>query len=75
MQRCLTEDQLARLETLATEAGMTCGGGTCAQLRCGEEARRTHDQGLMVHLCCAEDVHPRGAYQYFTIPIGEDIGA
>ena len=27
MQRCLTEDQLARLETLATEAGMTCGGG------------------------------------------------
>ena len=43
MQRCLTEDQLARLETLATEAGMTCGGGACAQLRCGEEARRTHD--------------------------------
>ena len=43
VQCCLTEDQLARLETLATEAGMTCGGGACAQLRCGEEARRTHD--------------------------------
>jgi hypothetical protein len=42
VQRCLTEDQLARLETLATEAGMTCGGA-CAQLRCREEARRTHD--------------------------------
>ena len=41
---------------------------------CGEETRRTHDHGLMVHLCCAEDVHPRGAYQYFTIPLGEDIG-
>jgi hypothetical protein len=29
----------------------------------------------MVYLCCANEVHPRGAYQYFTIPPGEDIGA
>jgi hypothetical protein len=46
-----------------------------ARLRCGEEARRTHDDGLMVYLWCANDVHPRGAYQYFTIPAGENIGA
>jgi hypothetical protein len=29
----------------------------------------------MVYLWCADDVHPRGAYQYFTIPPGENIGA
>jgi hypothetical protein len=29
----------------------------------------------MVYLWCADDVHPRGAYQYFTIPPGELIGA
>ena len=74
--RRLTEDQRARVEELAGEAGTTCEGCGSARLRCGEEARRTHDHGLMVHLCCcAEDVHPRGAYQYFTIPLGEDIGA
>jgi hypothetical protein len=28
----------------------------------------------MVYLWCANDVHPRGAYQYFTIPAGENIG-
>ena len=74
MQR-LTEQQRARVEQLAREAGTTCEGCGSAQLRCGEEARRTHDQGLMVYLLCAADVHPRGAYQYFTIPPGESIGA
>ena len=29
----------------------------------------------MVYLWCADDVHPRGAYQYFIIPPGEAIGA
>jgi hypothetical protein len=29
----------------------------------------------MVYLWCADDIHPRGAYQYFTIPPGEAIGA
>jgi hypothetical protein len=29
---------------------------------------------LTVYLWCANDVHPRGAYQYFTIPPGEVIG-
>ena len=43
---------------------------------CAAERRRhrTYDQGLMVYLWCANDVHPRGAYQYFTIPAGEFIG-
>ena len=74
MQR-LTEDQRASVEKLATEAGTTCEGCGSAQLRCGEEARRTRDHGLMVYLWCPNDVHPRGAYQYFTISPGEDIGA
>ena len=73
MQR-LTEDQRASVEKLATEAGTTCEGCGSAQLRCGEEARRTHDHGLMIYLWCPNDVHPRGAYQYFTIPPGEVIG-
>jgi hypothetical protein len=71
----LTEDQRARVEKLARDEGTTCEGCGCARLRCGEEARRTHDHGLMVYLCCANEVHPRGAYQYFTILPGEDIGA
>jgi hypothetical protein len=54
--------------------GTTCEGCGSARLRCGEEARRTHDQGLMVYLWCDEDIHPRGAYQYFTIPPGKAIG-
>jgi hypothetical protein len=29
----------------------------------------------MVYLWCADDVHPREAYQYFTIPPWEAIGA
>jgi hypothetical protein len=70
----LTEDQRARVEELAQEAGTTCEGCGSAKLRCGEEAHRTYDQGLMVYLWCANDVHPRGAYQYFTIPAGEFIG-
>jgi hypothetical protein len=49
MQR-LTEDQRASIEKLATEAGTTCEGCGSAQLRCGEEARRTHDHGLTVYL-------------------------
>ena len=73
MQR-LTEDQRARIEKLATEEGTTCEGCGRAGLRCGEEARRTQDHGLMIYLWCANDVHPRGAYQYFTIPAGENIG-
>jgi hypothetical protein len=72
--QCLTEDQRTRIEKLAREVGTTCEGCGSARLRCGEEARRTHDQGLMVYLWCADDVHPRGAYQYFTIPAGEVIG-
>jgi hypothetical protein len=28
----------------------------------------------MVYLWCAEDVHSRGAYQYFTVPPGKVIG-
>ena len=74
MQR-LTQEQRARVEKLATDGGTICEGCGSARLRCGEEARRTHDQGLMVYLWCAADVHPRGAYQYFTIPPGEAIGA
>ncbi len=74
MQR-LSEDQRASVEKLAREAGTTCEGCGSAQLRCGEEARRTRDHGLMVYLWCPNDVHPRGAYQYFTISPGEDIGA
>ena len=74
MQR-LTEDQRARVEKLARDAGTSCEGCGSVRLRCGEEARRTHDQGLMVYLWCADDVHSRGAYQYFTIPPGEAIGA
>jgi hypothetical protein len=70
----LTEDQRARIEKLATEEGITCEGCGRAGLRCGEEARRTQDHGLMVYLWCANKVHPRGAYQYFTIPAGEHIG-
>ena len=73
MQR-LTEEQRTRVEKLAREEGTTCEGCGSARLRCGEEARRTHDQGLMVYLWCADEVHPRGAYQYFTIQPGEDIG-
>jgi hypothetical protein len=73
MQR-LTEDQRARVEELAQAAGTRCEGCGSAKLRCGEEAKRTHDQGLMVYLWCADEVHPRGAYQYFTIPAGEFIG-
>ena len=72
--RRLTEGQRARIEELAREAGTTCEGCGRAGLRCGEEARRTHDRGLMVYLWCANDVHPRGAYQYSTIPAGEVIG-
>ena len=70
----LTEGQRARVEKLATDEGTTCEGCGCARLRCGEEALRTHDHGLMGCLWCANDVHPRGAYQYFTIPAGENIG-
>jgi hypothetical protein len=70
----LTEVQGARVEKLATDEGTTCEGCGCARLRCGEEAPRTHDHGLMVYLWCANEVHPRGAYQYFTIPAGENIG-
>ena len=73
MQR-LMEDQRASVEKLAREEGTTCEGCGRGRLRCGEEARRTHDDGLMVYLWCANDVHPRGAYQYFTIPAGENIG-
>ena len=73
MQR-LTEDQRTRVEKLAREVGTTCESCGSARLRCGEEARRTHDHGLMVYLWCADDVHPQGAYQYFTIPAGEVIG-
>jgi hypothetical protein len=73
MQR-LTEDQRTRVEKLAREVGTTCEGCGSARLRCGEEARRTHDHGLMVYLWFTDDVHPRGAYQYFTIPAGEVIG-
>jgi hypothetical protein len=73
MQR-LTEDQRARVEKLAGDEGMTCEGCGRAGLRCGEEARRTQDHGLMVYLWCTNDVHPRGAYQYFMIPPGENIG-
>ncbi len=72
--RRLTQDQRARIEELAREAGTRCEGCGSARLRCGEEARRTHDRGLMVYLWCANDVHPRGAYQYFTLPAGEVIG-
>ena len=74
MQR-LTEDQRTRVEQLARDEGTTCEGCGRARLRCGEEARRTHDHGLMVYLWCANDVHSRGAYQYFTIPAGKIIGA
>jgi hypothetical protein len=74
MQR-LTEGQRAHIEQLATDEGTTCEGCGCAGLRCGEEARPTHDHGLMVYLWCTNDVHPRGAYQYFTIPSGQNIGA
>ena len=49
MQR-LTEDQRARIEKLATEEGTTCEGCGRAGLRCGEEARRTQDHGLLVYL-------------------------
>jgi hypothetical protein len=59
MQR-LTEDQRTRVEKLAREVGTTCEGCGSARLRCGEEARRTHDHGLMVYLWCTDDVHPRG---------------
>ncbi len=72
--RRLTQDERARIEELAREAGTRCEGCGSARLRCGEEARRTHDRGLMVYLWCANDVHPRGAYQYFTLSSGEDIG-
>jgi hypothetical protein len=73
--RGLTEDQRARVEKLATDAGTTCEGCASARLSCGKEARRTHDWGLMVYSCCLEDVHPRKAYQYFTTPLEEVIGA
>src|SRR5215210_2428227 len=66
----LTEGQRALVEKLATDEGTTCEGCGCARLRCGEEALRTHNHGLMVYLWCANDVPPRGAYQYFTIPLG-----
>jgi len=36
--RGLTEDQRARVEKLATDAGTTCEGCASARLRCGEEA-------------------------------------
>ena len=72
--RRLTESQRTRVEELAGEAGTTCEGCGSASLCCGEEALRTHDHGLMVYLWCANDVHPRGAYQYFKIPPGESIG-
>ena len=70
----LTVDQRAHIEKLATEEGTTCESCGRARLRCGEEALRTHDRGLMVYLWCANDVHPRGAYQYFTIPAEENLG-
>jgi hypothetical protein len=58
----LTADQRARVEKLAKEEGTTCEGCGCARLRCGAEALRTHNHGLMVHLLRDDDVHPRGAY-------------
>jgi hypothetical protein len=54
----LTEDQRARIEKLATAEGTACEGCGRAGLRCGEEARRTQDHGLMVYLWCANEVHP-----------------
>jgi hypothetical protein len=54
----LTEDQRARIEKLATEEGTTCEGCGRAGLRCGEEARRTQDHGLIVYLWCANEVRP-----------------
>ncbi len=69
MQR-LTEDQRARVEKLARDEGTTCEGCGCARLRCGEEARRTHDHGLMVYLCCANEVHPRGPTNTSRSPWG-----
>jgi len=59
MQR-LTENQRICIEKLARDEGTTCEGCGSVRLRCGEEARRTHDHGLMVYLGCASDVHPRG---------------
>src|SRR5215211_6613438 len=56
----LTANQRTHIERLATEEGTTCEGCGRARLRCGEEALRTHDHGLMVYLWCANDVHPRG---------------
>jgi hypothetical protein len=47
----LTEDQRARIEKLATAEGTACKGCGRAGLRCGEEARRTQDHGLIVYLC------------------------
>ena len=70
----LTADQRAHIEKLATEEGTTCEGCGRARLRCGEEALRTHYRGLMIYLWCGNDVHPGGAYQYFTIPAGENLG-
>jgi hypothetical protein len=66
----LTEDQRARVEKLARDEGTTCEGCGCARLRCGEEARRTHDHGLMVYLCCANEVHPRGPTNTSRSPLG-----
>jgi hypothetical protein len=71
----LTADQRAHIEKLTTEEGTTCESCGCAGLRCGEEGLRTHDRGLMVYLWCANDVHAQGAYQYFTIPAGENLGS
>ena len=69
MQR-LTEDQRASVEKLARDEGTTCEGCGRGRLRCGEEARRTHDDGLMVYLWCANDVHPRGPTNTSRSPPG-----
>jgi hypothetical protein len=66
----LTEGQRSRVEKLATDEGTTCEGYGCARLRCGEEALRTHDHGLMVYLWCANDVHPRGPTNTSRSPPG-----
>ena len=77
MRRRLTEDQRARVEVLATERrGRPAKGaalrGWVAQRVGTLHPRRSDVDGLPVG---AKDVHPRGAYRYFTIHPGETIGA
>ncbi len=57
--RHLTQDQRARVEEVAREAGTTCEGCGSVRLRCGEEARRTHDHGLRP-ICVAPRMSPLG---------------